>query len=55
MVAIITTSTGKGEAAEPFLEALHTIEHQRGRFIEVLLESCAYATSGNVLQVSTVQ
>lgn len=42
---------GKGEAAEPFLEALHTIEHRRGAFAVTVLESCAFAASGNVLKV----
>jgi 26S proteasome regulatory subunit N1 len=42
---------GKGEAADGVLEALKTIEHKRGRYAEVTLESCAYAGTGNVLKV----
>jgi 26S proteasome regulatory subunit N1 len=41
----------KGELADPFLEALQTIEHRRGQFATTVLESCAYAATGNVLKV----
>jgi 26S proteasome regulatory subunit N1 len=41
----------KGEAADPFIEALQTIEHRRGSYAVTVLESCAYAATGNVLKV----
>ncbi|RYG69137.1 hypothetical protein EON64_03445, partial [archaeon] len=41
----------KGERVEAVLEACRTIEHKVGKFAEVLLESFAYACSGNVLKV----
>lgn len=42
---------GKGEASEPIAEGLKTIEHRRGKLALVLLESCSFAASGNVLKV----
>lgn len=42
---------GKGEAADPFVEALQTIEHRRGALAVTLLQTCAFAASGNVLKV----
>jgi 26S proteasome regulatory subunit N1 len=30
---------------------VRTIEHPRGKYAEIVLESCAYANSGNVLKV----
>jgi 26S proteasome regulatory subunit N1 len=45
---------GKGEGADTVLEALRTIEHVRGKYAEVTLETCAYAGTGNVLKVQQV-
>jgi 26S proteasome regulatory subunit N1 len=42
---------GKGESADAALEAVRTIEHKRGKYAEVTLETCAFAGSGNVLKV----
>jgi 26S proteasome regulatory subunit N1 len=42
---------GSTERCEPTMEALKTIEHKRARYAEVVLETCAYAGSGNVLKV----
>ena len=37
------------------LEAVRTVEHKRGRYAEITLNTCAYAGTGNVLKVrSTV-
>lgn len=41
----------RGEAADAFLEAMQVVEHRRGRYGVTTLRSCAYATSGNVLEV----
>ena len=41
----------QGERAEAVLEAVRTIEHVRGKYAEVTLETCAYAGTGNVLKV----
>uniref|UniRef100_A0A7S3HCL3 26S proteasome non-ATPase regulatory subunit 2 n=1 Tax=Spumella elongata TaxID=89044 RepID=A0A7S3HCL3_9STRA len=45
---------GKGERVEAVLEAVRTIEHARGRYAEVTLETCAYAGTGNVLKVQSM-
>lgn len=42
---------GRMEKAEAMLEALRTIEHKISKFAAVILETCAYAGSGNVLKV----
>jgi len=42
---------GRMEKAEAMLEALRTIEHKSSKYGTLLLESCAYAGSGNVLKV----
>ena len=42
---------GKGERADAVLEGVRTIEHARGKYALITLESCAYAGSGNVLKV----
>ena len=42
---------GQGEKSEVILEALRTIEHKRGKYAEVTVESCAHAGTGNVLKV----
>jgi len=42
---------GRMEKAEAMLEALRTIEHKISKFAAILLETCAYAGSGNVLKV----
>ena len=33
------------------LEAVRTVEHKRGRYAEITLNTCAYAGTGNVLKV----
>ncbi len=42
---------GKMEKADAMLEAVKTIEHKIGKYAAVLLDTCAYAGSGNVLKV----
>ena len=42
---------GHGEKADAVLEAVKTVEHRTGKFAAVVLESVAYAGSGNVLKV----
>ena len=42
---------GRMEMAEAMIEALKTIEHKISKFAAVVLETCAYAGSGNVLKV----
>lgn len=42
---------GKAERAEVTLEAVRCIEHARGKYAEIALQTCAYAGTGNVLQV----
>eukprot|EP01083_Nonionella_stella_P280239 953271_1 len=42
---------GKMENADAMLEAVKTIEHKIGKYAAVLLDTCAYAGSGNVLKV----
>eukprot|EP01038_Epipyxis_sp_PR26KG_P006135 gene6135-8459_t len=42
---------GKNERADAVLEAVRTIEHKRGKYAEITLETCAYAGTGNVLKV----
>mmetsp|Transcript_29951 Transcript_29951/g.56641 ORF Transcript_29951/g.56641 Transcript_29951/m.56641 type:complete len:944 (-) Transcript_29951:87-2918(-) len=42
---------GRMEKAEAMIEALRTIEHKISKFAAVVLETCAYAGSGNVLKV----
>jgi hypothetical protein len=42
---------GQTEKADTMLEAVRTVEHKRGKYLEVTLETCAYAGSGNVLKV----
>lgn len=42
---------GQMEKAEAMIEALRTIEHKIHKFAVVVLETCAYAGSGNVLKV----
>jgi 26S proteasome regulatory subunit N1 len=42
---------GHGEKADAMLEAVKTVEHRMGKFAAVVLETCAYAGSGNVLKV----
>ena len=42
---------GKAEKAEVTLEAVRCIEHSRGKYAEIALQTCAYAGTGNVLQV----
>merc|ERR1712038_2245806 len=40
-----------GELAGAMLEAVRTVEHKIGKYTAVILETCAYAGSGNVLKV----
>jgi len=42
---------GRTERCEAMLEAVKTIEHNRGKFAQIVLEACAYAGTGNVLQI----
>ena len=42
---------GKMEKADAMLEAVKTVEHKIGKYAAVLLDSFAYAGSGNVLKV----
>mmetsp|Transcript_2864 Transcript_2864/g.5371 ORF Transcript_2864/g.5371 Transcript_2864/m.5371 type:complete len:932 (+) Transcript_2864:110-2905(+) len=42
---------GKMEKADAMLEAVKTVEHRIGKYAAVLLDTCAYAGSGNVLKV----
>jgi 26S proteasome regulatory subunit N1 len=42
---------GRMEKAEAMLEALRTIEHKFSKTAVIVLETCAYAGSGNVLKV----
>jgi 26S proteasome regulatory subunit N1 len=42
---------GKTERAEAIMEAARTVEHKLGRYLELTLETCAYAGSGDVLKV----
>lgn len=42
---------GKQEGAEAMLEVIKTIEHDIAKFAAVVVETCAYAGSGNVLQI----
>ena len=43
---------GKQERADVMLEAVRTVEHKRGRYAEITLNTCAYAGTGNVLKVN---
>mmetsp|Transcript_42113 Transcript_42113/g.61778 ORF Transcript_42113/g.61778 Transcript_42113/m.61778 type:complete len:937 (-) Transcript_42113:158-2968(-) len=42
---------GRMEKADAMLEAVRTVEHKISKFAAVVLETCAYAGSGNVLKV----
>jgi len=42
---------GKMEKADAMLEAVRTIEHKIAKYAAVVLETCAYAGTGNVLKV----
>jgi 26S proteasome regulatory subunit N1 len=42
---------GKMEKADAMLEAVKTIEHKISKYAAVVLDTCAYAGSGNVLKV----
>lgn len=42
---------GKTERADAMLEVARTVEHKVGRYLEVTLQTCAYAGSGDVLRV----
>lgn len=42
---------GKGDAAEAPLETLKVIEHPIAKSVEVMVEICAYAATGNVLKI----
>jgi 26S proteasome regulatory subunit N1 len=44
---------GKQERADVMLEAVRTVDHKRGRYAEITLNTCAYAGTGNVLKVIT--
>ena len=42
---------GRMEKAEAMIEAVRTIEHKISKFAAIVLETCAYAGSGNVLKI----
>lgn len=42
---------GKGEKIDVIMEALKIVNHDMRKYAEITLEGCAYAGSGNVLQV----
>ncbi|GBG33622.1 26S proteasome non-ATPase regulatory subunit 2 [Hondaea fermentalgiana] len=42
---------GAQEKAEPTVEAVKTVEHKISKFAAVVIETCAYTGTGNVLQV----
>jgi len=42
---------GSMEKADAMLEALKTVEHKISKYATIVLETCAYAGSGNVLKV----
>lgn len=42
---------GRMEKADAVLEALKTVEHKIAKYATVLLETCAYAGTGNVLKI----
>jgi 26S proteasome regulatory subunit N1 len=42
---------GQMEKADAMMEALRTIDHKISKFAALMLETCAYAGSGNVLKV----
>ena len=42
---------GQMEKSDAMLEALRTIEHKISKYAAIMLETCAYAGSGNVLKV----
>ena len=42
---------GSMEKADAMLEALKTVDHKISKYATILLETCAYAGSGNVLKV----
>jgi 26S proteasome regulatory subunit N1 len=42
---------GRMEKADAMLEAVRTVEHKIAKYAAVVLETCAYAGSGNVLKV----
>jgi 26S proteasome regulatory subunit N1 len=42
---------GQMEKADAMMEALRTVDHKISKFAVVMLETCAYAGSGNVLKV----
>jgi len=42
---------GKNEKADAMLEVVATIKHRIGKYAAIVLETCAYAGSGNVLKV----
>ena len=50
-VALGLLFLGKQEKCEAILEAMRTITHPIGKYIEVCIEGCAYVGSGNVLKV----
>jgi 26S proteasome regulatory subunit N1 len=45
---------GKLENADAMLEAVRTVEHTRGKYAEITLETCAYAGTGDVLKVQNM-
>lgn len=42
---------GQMEKAEAMIEAVRTIEHKISKYAAILVETCAYAGSGNVLKI----
>merc|ERR1711871_430588 len=42
---------GAQDRADAVLEAVRTVEHPMGKYTEIVVSSCAYAATGNVLKV----
>ena len=42
---------GRGEKADAILEMIKTIDHKIAKYAEITLRTCAYANTGNVLEV----
>ena len=51
LILVVVTLLGKGEAAEGAIAALAVIEKPIKRYLELTIETCAYAGSANPLQV----
>eukprot|EP01035_Chromulina_nebulosa_P020341 gene20341-26404_t len=45
---------GKTDKSDVMIEAVKTIEHSIGKYTEILIDSCAYAGTGNVLKIQSL-